>query len=145
MTFSLARESFTPALLAELKPLILANHAATGSDAPLEPSWELFEKYDKGDAMALIVCRFNERAVGYCATVVHHHQLYGERWAICLAIYLEPKHRRRFMDLVDMVEWMATEAGAACVSYNLPWAMNCGAFRHLGYAPSEVVMTKRLT
>ena len=144
MTVSLQREPLTPALLAELKPLILRNHEATGSKAPLDPNWDLFDQYSKGEAMALVVCRDGERAVGYAAQVCHHHQLYGERWAVCVAIYLEPAYRRHFKALVAMMEWLATEAGAASISYNLPVGMNMIGFSRLGYWAQEIVMSKRL-
>ncbi len=142
--FVLAREPFTPALLAELKPLILANHEATGSDAPLNPDWLAIEHLNRGEAMALMVARYDDRAVGYCAQVMHTHQLYGERWAVCLAIYLVPAHRRSFQWLIDGMEDLARSGGASVLSYNLPSEMNFRAFERMGYDRTEVVMTKRL-
>jgi GNAT superfamily N-acetyltransferase len=140
---ALSREPFTPALLAELRPLILANHAATGSSAPLDPQWELLGELSDKHALALIVCRYHDRAVGYCAQVMHQHQLYGERWASCLAIYLEPRHRRHFPALVAMAEDVAREGGAACLTYSVPTSV-ASAFVRLGYGVNEVALGKRL-
>lgn len=144
MTISIARERFTPALLAELRPLILANHAATGSKAPLDPQWDLFAEHDRGEALALVVCRYGDKAVGYAAQAMHEHQFYGERWAICLAIYIDQPFRRYFPDLLHSMEALAEEAGAACVSFNLP-PSKAAAFLRSGYQMTEVVVTKRFT
>ncbi len=142
--FALAREPFTPTLLAELKPLILANHMATGSDAPLDPDWLAIEHLNRGEALVLVVARFNDRAVGYAAQVMHNHQLYGERWAVCLAIYLEPKHRRHFQALSVTMECLAINGGAAAISYSLPSVRSAQPFVRMGYRMPEVVVTKRL-
>jgi hypothetical protein len=144
VTFTLARESFTPTLLAELKPLILANHMATGSDAPLDPDWLAIEHLNRGDALALVVARFNDKPVGYLAQVMQNHTLYGERWAQCLAIYLAPIHRRHFKELADFAESLAIGGGAAVISYNLPSVRSAQPFVRMGYRMPEVVVTKRL-
>ena len=141
---SLARESFNPALLAELRPLILANHEATGSDAPLDPNWDTIAHLGDGGAMALVVARHNDRAVGYAAQVMQIHHLYGERWAQCLAIYLLPAYRRHFRALADEMERIARGDGASVVSYNLPVGTNMVGFSRLGYWAREITMTKRL-
>jgi ribosomal protein S18 acetylase RimI-like enzyme len=144
----LAREPFTPTLLAELRSLILANHKATGSSSPLDPNWDGIAYLGDHGAMALVVVRFNDKPVGYAAQVMQVHHLYGERWAVCLAIYLMPAYRRHFRKLADEMERIAREAGAAVLSYSVPrrdgLLSAVGTFERLGFRAAEVMMAKRL-
>jgi GNAT superfamily N-acetyltransferase len=140
----ISREHLTPDLLAELRPLVIANHAATGSEAPLDPQWEALAGLDAGDAMAVVVARIEGRAVGYVAHVMHRHQLYGERWATCVAVYLEPAHRGLARGLISEAERLAYEAGAHMVTYGVPTNRPAAFLWHQGYTAVETVMGKRL-
>ncbi len=142
----IAREPLTPELLAELRPLILANHDATGRPSPLDPDWIGLADLERGDALCLIVARSaGGQAVGYVAHLMINHPLYRERWAQCVAVYLDPAHRALARALVSQAEEMAKGAGAAVVTYSVPRASRAAAFLHaIGYPCMEQVMAKRV-
>lgn len=138
---SITREPLTLALWAELQPLIHANHAATGSEAPLAvDSWTV-----QGMAPFLWLVRVDERPVGYCAHAVQAHPLYGEKWATCIALYVDPAHRMLVRSLIARVEADLAGERVACISYGVPHLSRAGAFfEAIGYPCMELVMGKRL-
>jgi len=144
MTVTINVERLNPDLLAELKPLIQANHEATKSGLPLNPDWELFDHLDSGDALVLVVVRHKGKAVGYCAQTCYYHQSCGDRWATCVAIYLAPAYRRHFQALITEMERLAKDAGAKRITYGLPPSANKNAFFRFGYCVSEVTVCKEL-
>jgi GNAT superfamily N-acetyltransferase len=134
------REPLTPTLLAYLRPLIEANHAAAQVDGPLCPDYRLLETMNPD----VWVARDDGRPVGYVAHIISPHPHTQEVHATCLAVYLEPAHRMLARRLIRQVE--EDLAGrVAVIAYSVPHLSAAGAFfEAIGYECRELVMARRL-
>lgn len=135
-------EVLTVELIDRLRPLMEANHAAAGIDAPLNPDLWLIQ----GMQPRVWVAWHEGQPVGYCAHIVSPHPLTQEMHATCLAIYLEPAHRAKARALVKRVEHDLAGT-VAVIAYNVPHWSKAGAFfehKSMGYHPTEIVMSKRM-
>lgn len=134
------REPLTPDLCRLLRPLMEANHAAAGVDAPLDPDLWLIQ----GMQPRVWVVWHEGRPVGYCAHIISRHPLTQEMHATCLAIYIDPAHRPRAFQLIRRAE--ADLAGhVSLIAYNLPHMTEAGVFfERMGYDCRELVMAKRI-
>lgn len=139
----IAREPLTPALITELKPLLLANRDAVLIDC--SPDWGELSRLDRGDAMAVVVLRVEGHAVGYVAHIANRHHLQSEIWATCVALYVDPKHSGHAWRLIREGERLARLAGAAVVTYNVPVGGKAARFlAAMRYEERELVLARRL-
>ncbi len=117
----------------------LTLEAALG--APLAPDlWTLV-----GMGPLLWVVRAGGQAVGYCAHLIQPHPLFGERQALCVAIYLQPAHRGVARRLVAEIETALRAEGVAVIAYSVPHQGRAGAFfEAIGYPCEEMVMARRI-
>ncbi len=142
---TITREPLTPSVTAELRPLILANHDATGRDEPFAPEWPLLYDMAGKGSLCLLVARSNGSPVGYCAHAYVNNHGTGQPHAVCVAIYLLPRHRGKAQALVRMAEAEARTAGCTEITFHLPHESRAAPFlEHLGYGRREVVMGRRL-
>lgn len=147
----ISRETFTPALLAELRPLIEANHAATGMEpGRLDPRWGVYDAMQAAGMLRLYVARRNAGAVawGYAAFVVQPSANYAEVWAVAVAIVATLEARRCYagVTLLETSERMLRAEGVQVITHSVPTGQ--GAFGQtlfgLGYERAEVVWRKRV-
>ncbi len=138
---AITREPLTIALFDELRPLIEANHKAANVDGPLDfQPWVL-----QGMQPQVWVVRDDGKAVGYCAHIIAPNPITAERWAVCLAIYVDPKHRALARALVKQIEH-DVRGDVVVVTYSVPHLSNAGAFLEVvcEYQCRELVMAKRI-
>lgn len=139
------RETLTPQLAKQLRPLIEANHAATGRAEPVSPEWPAIYEAECHGALCLLVARVDGLAVGYCAHAAIRNHGTGLLNAVCLAIYLDPSHRSLARSLVARAEEYAKAAGCAAISFHVPHMSRAGAFfEAIGYDCAELVMMRGL-
>lgn len=142
---AIAREVLTPDLARELRPLIAANHAATGKAGRPDPAWPaIYQVAGNGD-LCLLVARVDGRPVGYCAhaAVINHGT--SQLNAVCLAIYLDPAHRMLTRALVRQAEEAAKDAGCHAITFSVPHMSRSGSFfEAIGYDCLELVMARQL-
>lgn len=136
------REPVTPEFFRLLHPLMEANHAAAGVDAPLNLDLWLIQ----GMQPRVWVVWHEGRPVGYCAHIVAPHLFTGELTATCAAIYVRPNHRAKVRKMLDHIEADLRAADVAVINYSVPHLSKAGAFleKFMGYRCAELVMCKRL-
>lgn len=134
------QEPLTPDLCRLLRPLMEANHAAAGVDAPLDPDLWLIQ----GMQPRVWVVWHEGRPVGYCAHIISPHPLTKEMHATCLAIYVDPAHIWKASWLLHRIE-RDLGADVAVLAYNVPHLSRAGSFfESKGYDCRELVMAKRI-
>lgn len=142
----ISREPLTPALVAELRSMMLANRDAVPGYAPLDPNWSELSRLDRGDAMAVVVARVDGLAVGYVAHIASRQHLTGEVWAMCAALFVDPCFGEMAWRMVRHSEDLARLAGAVVVAYNVPPDSPAARFLEaMRYTTAEVVLQRRLT
>lgn len=147
----IAREPFTPALLAELRPLIEENHAATGM-APerLAPRWEVYDQMQAAGLLRVYVARRHTGAVawGYAAFVVQPSPNYAEVWAAAVAIVATREARRCYagVALLETSERLLRAEGVQVIAHSVPTGQPAmgQTLLGLGYERAEVVWRKRV-
>lgn len=144
MTTTIDLESLTPDLVRELRPLIVANHAASGAKEDLDPPWSRLSELDARHAMALLVARVDGFAVGYLAQVMNHSHLNNALAASVVAVYVDPGHRSLAARLLHRAEQVAKDGGAASFSVAVPGGKVAEWLTLMGYERTEVVMRKKL-
>lgn len=137
----IAREPLNDRLIAELGALIEANHHAASPLTTLQPDWGTIIKMRP----LLWVVRCDGVAVGYCAHLVQTHVFFGEKHAVCAAIYLSPEHRARVRGMIGQIERELTAEGVSSISYSVPHLSRAGAFfEAIGYECAELIMVKKI-
>lgn len=145
------REPFTPALLAELRPLIEANHAATGlAPERLAPRWEVYDAMERAGLLRVFVARRHAGAVawGYAAFVVQPSTNYAEVWAAAVAIVATREARRCYagITLLETSERLLRAEGVQVITHSVPTGQpGFGqTLLGMGYERAEVVWRKRV-
>lgn len=147
----IALEPFTPALLAELRPLIEDNHRATGLPAELlNPNWSVYDAMQAAGCLRVYVARRNQTAAawGYAAFVVQPSPNYGEVWAQAVAIVATEEARRLFAgaELLRVSERLLRAEGVQVIVHSVPKPVRGFGLTlaGLGYEVAETVWRKRL-
>lgn len=137
----LLRETLSEEIIEDLCLLIEANHHAASPLTVLRPDWWTLVKMRP--LFWVVLC--DGVTVGYCAHLVQTHVFFGEKQAVCAAVYLRPEHRARARGMIRQIERELTDEGVSSISYSVPHWSRAGAFfEAIGYECAELIMVKKI-
>lgn len=62
------------AAVGDMRVMVPAQYAHTGdTDLPLDPNWQVYSALESKGAAGLFIARNDNRAIGYCACLLHPH------------------------------------------------------------------------
>ena len=151
MEHVIAREGMTPALQAELQPLLERHYQAISQcrDVPLEPRWDMYGAIDRAGKLLIVTARLDGRLTGYCCMIIERNLHYAS--LVCATqdvLWVDEEFRtntRVGRDLIDVSDRLSADCGAMMIIRHSKAAHPIDAvLRRQGFALVDTLWTRRI-